>query len=233
MVVTGTPRQIAGFPGPSKQTKSKVKAGLAMNNNNMTTTPKEQSTRNITDIRCNLSLCKGVDEVLNVLGVPLNVGPAVETSDSSAQESDGPRRHVVRSSKSRLNKKNTRVKSSHNSAKRSESGLDGWGRLGFDDAPSEGQWSVFEESGVMWPNENLGPRYNNYGKAQTKFRQLNMRILVVGELNIVFEFGVSMRENEARLRLLGDVNFYSAHYQWPALLKFYAVKWNGGMIIAD
>ena len=49
-----------------------------------------------------------------------------------------------------------------------------------------------------------------------------MRILVVGGLNIVFEFGVSMRENEARLRLLGDVNFYSAHYQWPALLKFYA-----------
>ena len=29
-------------------------------------------------------------------------------------------------------------------------------------------------------------------------------------------------EKEARLRLLGDIVFYSAHYQWPALLKFHA-----------
>ena len=100
--------------------------------------------------------------------------------------------------------------------------FDGWGRLDLSEAPSEGQWSGFEESVVMWPNENLGPRNNNYGKAETKYRQLDMRTLVAGELNIVCDCGVSMREREARLRLLSDVNFYSAHYQWSALLKFHA-----------
>ena len=74
----------------------------------------------------------------------------------------------------------------------------------------------------MWPNENLGPCYNNYGKAENKYRQLDMRTLGAGELNIVCDCGVSMREREARLRLLSDVNFYSAQYQWSALLKFHA-----------
>ena len=100
--------------------------------------------------------------------------------------------------------------------------FDGWDRLGLNDAMSEGRLSACEESGVMWPNENLGPRYNNYGKAKTKYRQLDMRNLVAGDLNIVCDCRVSVREREARLRLLGDVNFYSAHYQWPALLKLHA-----------
>ena len=128
----------------SKQTKSKVKAGLARNNNNTTSNTQKQSTQNITDLRHNLSLCNEVDEALNVLGVPLNAGVAAESSDWSAQESNGPRRRVVRSSKSRSNKKNTHVQSSHNGAKRSESVLDGWGRLGFNDMLSEvrvwGEW---------------------------------------------------------------------------------------------
>ena len=98
--------------------------------------------------------------------------------------------------------------------------LVGWGRLGFNNASSEGQGSVYEEIGVMWPNENLWARYN-YGEAETKFRQLDMRTLVAGELNIVYKCGVSMRGKEARLRLLCVVKFYSAHYQWPALLKWW------------
>ena len=98
--------------------------------------------------------------------------------------------------------------------------LVGWGRLGFNDVSSEGQGSVYEEIGVMWPNENLWARYN-YGEAETKFRQLDMRTLVAGELNIVYKCGVSLREKEARLRLLRVVKFYSAHYQWPALLKWW------------
>ena len=49
-----------------------------------------------------------------------------------------------------------------------------------------------------------------------------MRMLVAGELNIVWNCGVSVKEREARLQLLSDINLYSAHYQWPALLKFHA-----------
>ena len=210
--------------GRERKHKSKVKAGPATNSSCTTTkTGHKQSMQNITDLRRNLLLCNEADEALNVLGVPLNTGAAAESSDSSAQESDGPRRRVKNSSKSRSNKKSSHVKPSHkDNAKRAESMFDGWGRLGLSEAPSEGQWSGFEESVVMWPNENLGPCYNNYSKAETKYRQLDMRTLVAGELNIVCDCGVSMREREARLRLLGDVNFYSAHYQWSALLKFHA-----------
>ena len=63
------------------------------------------------------------------------------------------------------------------------------------------------EAKVRWPNENLGPTYNNFGKAELKFRQLDLRLLVAGELNIVCHDGVSDMEKEARLRLLRDVVF--------------------------
>ena len=69
---------------------------------------------------------------------------------------------------------------------------------------------------LRWPNDNLGQRYDNFGKATVKFRQLDLRLLVLGELNIVF----SELEKEALLRLLEDVIFY-AHYQGPSLLKFH------------
>ena len=72
--------------------------------------------------------------------------------------------------------------------------------LGSDsDSDSDG------EVKVRWPNENLGPRYNNFGKAELKFRQLDLRLLVAGELNIVCHWGVSEMEKEAKLRLLGEI----------------------------
>ena len=69
-------------------------------------------------------------------------------------------------------------------------------------------------------------RYNNFGKAKFKYRQLDLRLLVAGELNITCHGVVSEMETEARLRLLGDV-FYSTPYQWPALLTFHAAVLSG------
>ena len=137
--------------GCERKHKSKVKAGPATNSSCTTTkTGHKQSTQNITDLRRNLSLCNEADKALNVLGVPLNTGAAAESSDSSAQESDGPRRRVKKSSKSRSSKKSSHVKPSHkDNVKRAEAMFDGWGRLGLSEAPSEGQWSGFEESVVM------------------------------------------------------------------------------------
>ena len=75
---------------------------------------------------------------------------------------------------------------------------------------------------LKWPHEHLGARYNNYGKSELKFRNLDMRLLTAGELNICSSPAVSSRERKARLKLLGDVTFNSAYYQWQAILKFYA-----------
>ena len=69
-----------------------------MNNNTSSTTKahSKQSTRsNITDLRRNLTLCNEADQALSVLGVPLSIDAAADSQDSSAQESDDPRRRVV------------------------------------------------------------------------------------------------------------------------------------------
>ena len=88
-------------------------------------------------------------------------------------------------------------------------------------------WGLSLDSRVKWPNDNLGPRFNNFGKAEVKFRQLDLRLLVVGELNIACHGVVSELEKEARLKLLGDIVFYAVHYQWPALLKFHTAMLSG------
>ena len=75
---------------------------------------------------------------------------------------------------------------------------------------------------VKWPHEFLGARYNNYGKSDTKYKQLDMRMLVAGEINIICNGGVSESERNARLKLLGDVVYSSAYYQWGAILKLHA-----------
>ena len=175
-----------------KQSKTKVKARTVTSNNTSSTAktnPKQSTRSNITDLWRNLTLCNEVNQVLSVLGVPMSIDVAADSSDSSAQESDGPRRCVVKSGKCGSNKKNSQVKSSHTSLKSSNIMFDGWDRLGLNDAMYNGRLSACEENGVMWPNENLGPCYNNYGKAETKYRQLDMRTLVAGELNIVCDCG--------------------------------------------
>lgn len=92
-----------------------------------------------------------------------------------------------------------------------------------------------------WPNDNLGARYNNFGKSDLKYKQLDLRLLVAGELNIMMCESTGEREQAARMQLLSDVVFNSAHYQWQAVLKFHAavlseveshrLKWGGILIV--
>ena len=137
----------------------------------------------------------------------------MEPSDWS--ESEGPKSRVKHRSKCR----DRRRQSNHCCSKLSHGKT---GKSKFTGLSSHSDSDSDTESKVQWPNDNLGPRYNNFGKAEVKFRQLDLRLLLAGELNIVCQGGVSEMEKEARLRLLGDIVFYSAHYQWPALLKFHA-----------
>ena len=68
----------------------------------------------------------------------------------------------------------------------------------------------------------MGARYNNFGKAEVKYRDLDLRLLTAGEINICSMYGVSQKERNARMKLLGDVVFNSSFYQWHAILKFHA-----------
>ena len=76
--------------------------------------------------------------------------------------------------------------------------------------------------GLKWPHENLGSRYNNFGRTEVKYRSLDVRLLSAGEINICSMSDVSDKERKARLNLLGDVLFNSAFYQWHAILRFHA-----------
>ena len=75
---------------------------------------------------------------------------------------------------------------------------------------------------LKWPHENLGARYNNFGKTDFQYKNLDMRLLSAGEINICNLAEVSGKEKSARLKLLGDIMFNSAYYQWQALLRFHA-----------
>ena len=55
-----------------------------------------------------------------------------------------------------------------------------------------------------------------------KYGQLDLRLLVAGELNIALRGNVSSQERLARLQLLEDVVFDAAYYQWSAVLRFHA-----------
>ena len=160
-------RSLMRAPSGARQQSSEVKSGHQRKHTQRkvkarpTATARKSerdSIRNITDLRSNLTLCNKADQALSVLGVPLSVGPAAESSNSSAGESDGPRRRVAKTSKSKRNKLNSR---SHNSTKRASAVYEGWDRQGFSDRLQGGELSDCHECGILWPNENLGPRYNN------------------------------------------------------------------------
>ena len=79
-----------------------------------------------------------------------------------------------------------------------------------------------KQNELKWPNEHLGARYNNFGKSGVAYKQLDLRLLVAGELNIALSGDVSENERLARLQLIEDVVFDSAYYQWSAVLRFHA-----------
>lgn len=61
-----------------------------------------------------------------------------------------------------------------------------------------------------------------YVNKDLKFKQLNFKQFVAGELEIISNFCKNKSEKEGRLRLLQKVSYFSSVYQWSAILDFYA-----------
>ena len=150
----------------------------------------------IGDLRANITLSTEAKRALNILGV--SVTDHVELSNSS--ESEGPRARVKHTSKCR-----DRSRKSNQCCSKEMHGRTG--KLKSRDWDSDSDSDSDAQIKVRWPNDNMGPRCNNFGKAKFKFKQLDLRLLVAGELNIVCHGGVSEMEKEARLRLLRDMVF--------------------------
>ena len=136
-----------------KRTKVKAKA------ESVDVQPKRTVT--IGDPRENLTLSTEADRALNILGV--SVTDRLEPSDSN--ESEGPRTRVKHTSKCR----NRRWKTNHCWSKQTN-GRMGKSKLRGLGSDSDSDSDSDAGAKVRWPNENLGPRYNNFGKAKLKFR---------------------------------------------------------------
>ena len=61
-----------------------------------------------------------------------------------------------------------------------------------------------------------------YVNKDLKFKQLNFKQLVAGELEIISHFCKNEAEKEGRLKLLQKISYYASVYQWSSILDFYA-----------
>ncbi len=74
---------------------------------------------------------------------------------------------------------------------------------------------------VLWPHESLGPKFRTFGSASTKYNNLDNRLFIAGELNII-RASISDIEKIGRLNLLCDTVFNMGHYEWQAILRLHA-----------
>ncbi|CAG2194904.1 unnamed protein product [Mytilus edulis] len=61
-----------------------------------------------------------------------------------------------------------------------------------------------------------------YVSKDLEFKQLNFKMLVAGELEIINNFCKNKLEKEGRLKLLQKIAYFSSIYNWASVLEFYA-----------
>lgn len=71
----------------------------------------------------------------------------------------------------------------------------------------------------IWPQTNLQYEYVSKG---VTFQQLDFKLFVAGELEIISSKTIRDKEKKARVALLTKIVYYSSVYHWKALLEFYA-----------
>ena len=71
----------------------------------------------------------------------------------------------------------------------------------------------------IWPHTALQYEYVNKG---ISFQDLDLKLFVASELEIISSKKIKSDERETRLSLLKKIVYYSSIYQWKALLDFYA-----------
>lgn len=70
-----------------------------------------------------------------------------------------------------------------------------------------------------WPHAHLQYEYVN---KQVKFEELNLKLFMAGELEIISGVDLSLEERQGRLKLLKKIVYYSSTYEFDGLKSFYA-----------
>ena len=162
--------------------------------------PKQHKLLNIKDLRSNPRLQKQVNNTLDLLGL--------HDDDSDSTTSDPPSEIELQRQRIRARGKKRGKVASHKQSRSRDSHKY--------DSDSDSYQSL------LWPHENLGPKYSNYDRAVFKYKQLDFRLFVAGELNIIFSTHISDHERLHRGRLLSDTVFNAGYYEWHAILKLHA-----------
>lgn len=75
---------------------------------------------------------------------------------------------------------------------------------------------------IIWPHEALGPKYFNYNMNKIKYKDLDSRLLIAGELNIIRSGKISAKESACRLKILSDIVFNMGNFEWGDILRLHA-----------
>ena len=71
----------------------------------------------------------------------------------------------------------------------------------------------------LWPHNEVE---NEFALSSLKFKDLTLRLFVLGELEIITSGNVSEIEQSSRLLLLKTMLYYAGNYSWASILDLYA-----------
>ena len=71
----------------------------------------------------------------------------------------------------------------------------------------------------LWPQKGLKKQFVT---SKPKFKDLDFRLFVAGELEIISRVGIRSTERKGRLRLLKEICYHQNSYEWEALRDCYA-----------
>ena len=75
---------------------------------------------------------------------------------------------------------------------------------------------------VAWPHNFLATRDIGLSEKGIPYNALDLRLLTLGELEILALPSLSSEERRARSTLLKDILYYAANYEWGDLLRLHA-----------
>lgn len=183
------------MPTNSKQAKSKHKRSEVKVESKSSDTD-----INIQDLRNDDKLRKMVRKELVNLGLESDGGSsssASETAESSSNSSSG----TSSSSDSKSHKKHKKKKSN-----KKKSGI-------------SAKASDKVKYPQKWPHSHLQFEYVN---KQVKYDELDFKLFIAGELEIISEESLPRSERKGRLNLLKKIVYYSNTYDFKGLKSFYA-----------
>ena len=195
---------------------------------------KQKGEVDLNDLRKNKSLCKLVETQLTKLLGNISTPELFDDSEENSDSGSDNEKSVKSKSAKRLSKKETlAVLDSSTESEENEVTSDSDSSSDSDDhrKKSKKGKSKKRRSGMVkkasddvvnpqiWPHSLL--QYEYVSKS-TKYQDLDFRLFVAGELEIITSSKIKQTEKEARLALLKKIVYYSGIYQWKALLEFYA-----------